>query len=302
MISLEDPRICSKVLYNKDLITACKLAGPYFVPKSNSVRLVCLPSSHDLVKRFLLFEKKFMRRGIGAASVLKQRERSQKLTELGERLEANRCEKAKEQLERFRDRLTEFALKYRSRIQEDPVFREQFVSMCDLVGVDPIQLSKESSSWLGRILGMGDFYSELSVQILTQCMLQRKSAYGSLLPASKCLDLIQTDNISLEDLRRAIKSLECFGAGGVRIVTIANEVFISSLPDELSGDSQSILQTFRSREGIALSQLCEQLGWPPQRTMRAIESLINEGVLWVDTCGGISTYWLLSLWLKSSGS
>ncbi len=244
--------------------------------------------------------KIFMRRGLGAAAIVKQRERSQKMNELGEKLEANRAQKAKEHIETFRKALTEFALKYRSRIQEDPVFREQFVSMCDQVGVDPIQVSKNSSSWFGGLVGICDFYSELAVQILTQCMLQRKSSYGSLLPASKCLELIQTENVSLDDVNRAIKSLDCFGAGGVRIVTIGNEVFISSLPDELSTDSLSLLNAYKSKDGRTLLELSSALIWPDQRTTHALDALIAEGVIWTDTHENVTTYWLISLWLKSS--
>ena len=94
------------------------------------------------------------------------------MADLGEKIESNRIEQAKTQLESFRSKLTEFALKYRSRIQKDPVFREEFVSMCDMVGVDPIQTSRTSTSWLKEIVGIGSFYTDLSVQILTQCMIQ----------------------------------------------------------------------------------------------------------------------------------
>ena len=241
-----------------------------------------------------------MRRGLGAAGVLKQRERSQKMNELGEKIEASRMEKTKEHLEAFKGKLTEFALKYRSRIQEDPVFREQFVSMCDMVGVDPIQLSRTPSSWLGSLAGLGDFYSELAVQVLTQCMIQRKSAYGPLVPVVKIFELIQTDNVTLDDLKRAIKSLDCFGAGGVRIVSIAQDLFISSLPDELNKDSSAILQAYRSKDGRTLKSLAESLSWPEERTLHAIDALIKEGVIWVDRYEGETTYWLVSLWCISS--
>jgi ESCRT-II complex subunit VPS22 len=238
-----------------------------------------------------------MRRGLGAAGVLKQRERSQKMNELGEKIEASRVDKAKERLSDFKTKLTEFALKYRSRIQDDPVFREQFVSMCDMVGVDPIQISKGSKTWLGGIIGIGDFYSELAVQVLTQCMIQRKSTYGSLLPVLKCFELIQTENVSLDDLKRAIKSLDCFGAGGVRIVTIAQDLFISSLPDEMSKDSSTILECYNTNAGKSLSELVDELQWPKQRIMHAVNNLMREGVLWVDEHEGITTYWVISLWL-----
>lgn len=240
-----------------------------------------------------------MRRGLGAAAIVKQRERTQRMGELGEKLDANRIENAREHLETFKKALTDFALKYRSRIQEDPIFREQFVSMCDLVGVDPIQVSKNSTSWLGGILGMGEFYSDLAVQILTQCMLQRKSSYGPLLPVTRCMELIQAQNISVDDIRRSVGSLEVFGSGGVRVVSIAGEIFISSLPEELNSDSAAVLASYKSKEGLTLSRLSNELSWPDARTLHAVLSLVREGVLWTDVHGGVTTYWLISLWLKN---
>lgn len=240
-----------------------------------------------------------MRRGLGVAGVLKQRERSEKMSELGGKIEASRIETAKARIAAFKTRLADFALKYRSRIQEDPIFREQFVEMCDLVGVDPIQVSRLPASWLGSLGGLSDFYSELAVQVLTQCMIQRKSAYGALLPVSKCLEMIQTENVSLDDLKRSLRSLDCFGAGGVKIVSIAQDLFISSLPDEMSKDSSSILQGFKSKDGRSLQSLSESLGWPAERTMHALNALVKEGVMWVDRYQGKTTYWVVSLWLKS---
>ena len=221
------------------------------------------------------------------------------MAELGEQIESNRLEQAQQQLESFRSRLTEFALKYRSRIQKDPAFREEFVSMCDLLGVDRIQTSRSSGSWLKDIVGIGTFYTDLAVQILTQCMIQRKSSYGSLLPVARCMELIQTDNVALEDVQRAIKSLDCLGAGGVRIVSIAKDLYISSLPDELSEDTSSVLSAYPDARGLTVEELTEKLSWPRDRVLHAVDALVREGVLWIDKFNGQCSYWILSLWCSS---
>ena len=241
-----------------------------------------------------------MRRGgLGAAGVLKQRERAHKMTALGEKLDEDRSEKAREMLTSFRTKITEFALKYRSRIQKDPVFREQFVCMCESLGVDPIQISKSgTSNWWSDVVGMGTFYTDLAVQILTQCMISRKSTYGSLLPVKRCMELIQTDNVSIDDLRRAIASLDCLGAGGVRIVNIGGELFVSSLPDEIGSDPSAVATSFDSPNGQTLTAIATTLGWPAGRAKHAIDGLLKEGVLWTDDHQGVTTYWVISLWLK----
>ncbi len=219
--------------------------------------------------------------------------------ELGEKLEQSRTEKAKEHLEAFKLRLTQFALNYRNRIQEDPIFREQFVAMCDSVGVDPIQISKANQSWLKSLVGIGDFYSELAVQVLTQCMLHRKSDFGSLLPVGSCLQAIQTKNVSVNDIHRALKSLDCFGSGGVRLVEMAGQLYISSIPDELSQDTEALLGAYKSNAGLTIDDLMETTGWRRERTTLAVDALIRDGAVWVDEHQGVSTYWVVTLWLKS---
>lgn len=42
------------------------------------------------------------------------------------------------QLEIFKTKLEEFALKHRKAIAKDPEFRAKFVDMCAKIGVDPL--------------------------------------------------------------------------------------------------------------------------------------------------------------------
>lgn len=55
----------------------------------------------------------------------------------------------------------------RSDIRQDPVFRAQFHTMCANVGVDPLASNK--GMW-AQLLGFGDFYYELGVQIVEACL------------------------------------------------------------------------------------------------------------------------------------
>ena len=225
-----------------------------------------------------------MRRGIGAASIVKRRERDNKLEQMGVEMNATRIEDAKIHLETFRSRLTEFAEKHRHRIQEDSAFREQFVSMCESVGVDPVRSSR--SGIFGDFFGT--FYSDLAVQILTQCLVHRKS-HGALFPIDACIKCMQQPVFS-SYIIRAIKSLECLGAGGVRIIKIQNETFISSLPDEMEPDSLVLLSSWIN--GLTVSEISEKKKFSVPRILHAINILIKQGVVWIDTHCGESRYWI----------
>jgi hypothetical protein len=48
----------------------------------------------------------------------------------------------KDQLVTFKSKLEEFAMKHKSDIRRDPVFRAQFHTMCANIGVDPLASNK----------------------------------------------------------------------------------------------------------------------------------------------------------------
>ncbi len=70
-------------------------------------------------------------------------------------------------MEGFRGKLEEFASKHRNEIRKDPAFRKQFQDMCASIGVDPLASSK---GFWSQVLGVGDFYYELGVQVVEVCL------------------------------------------------------------------------------------------------------------------------------------
>merc|ERR1719471_1762952 len=106
---------------------------------------------------------------------------------VGEQLEAEQLAQAKAQLESLRAALSEFAQKHRGRINSDPPFRQAFCEMCVAAGVDPLASSK--GLW-DELLGVGQFYNELGVQVLTAC-LRTRDVNGGLLDLKECLRLLQ---------------------------------------------------------------------------------------------------------------
>ncbi|EER16530.1 vacuolar sorting protein SNF8, putative [Perkinsus marinus ATCC 50983] len=194
-----------------------------------------------------------MRRGgLGAAGVARRRQENRKMESIGGSLETVRLETVKGQCDTFKARLQEFATKYRSKIEKDPIFRSQFLGMCQSVGVDPLQSTK---SVFGSMLGLGRFYAELGVQILTLCLTTREDN-GGLLDMDDCLAMLRkvraakSDTISREDVTKAISELSVLGAGGVSIVWgERGKTFISSVPDAFNADQTAAISLIVSRGG-----------------------------------------------------
>jgi ESCRT-II complex subunit VPS22 len=83
----------------------------------------------------------------------------------------------KEYLEVLKNNLEEFAKKYKKEINKNPEFRKHFADMCTKIGVDPLACNHSFSigvnhyfaankGFWAEMLGVGDFYYELAVQII----------------------------------------------------------------------------------------------------------------------------------------
>ena len=108
-----------------------------------------------------------------------------KLLQKGAEIAEVQLQNVTQQMETFKASLEEFAAKYKSEIKKNPefrfdfsffisdypckiicyplFFRTKFQTMCARIGVDPLASSK---GFWAQLLGVGDFYYELGVQII----------------------------------------------------------------------------------------------------------------------------------------
>lgn len=211
---------------------------------------------------------------------------------VGEQLEATQLSHAKAQLQSLRAALSEFAQKHRGRINSDPQFRQAFCEMCVAAGVDPLASSK--GLW-DELLGVGQFYNELAVQVLTAC-LRTRDVNGGLLDLGECLKLVQSSRpsgqaVDSEDIHRAVDCLSALGRG-VGIRRCGGRRLVYSVPDELSADPAQALEVAASAGGkICLEELMRRLGWLAERAEAALALFIREGLCWVDTQDTASSRW-----------
>ncbi|XP_060972241.1 vacuolar protein sorting-associated protein 22 homolog 1 isoform X2 [Cannabis sativa] len=166
---------------------------------------------------------------------------------LGENVARIRTDLMKEQLATFRSQLEDFARKHKNDIRKNPAFRSQFHEMCTKVGVDPLASNK---GFWAELLGIGDFYYELGVQIVDICLATRPHN-GGLINLQELCNLLRrrrkTDReaVSEDDCLRAISKLKAQG-----FVTI----------DEVE----------------------RRLSWTSGRATDALDTLLDEGLAMID--------------------
>ncbi|KAG1699381.1 Vacuolar-sorting protein SNF8 [Nymphon striatum] len=187
-----------------------------------------------------------MRRGLGGVGAIqKQRLAQSKYKDKGNEIAEDQLQQLSKQLEVFREKLEEFAKNHKNEIKRDPQFRRQFQEMCASIGVDPLASGK--GFWAEK-LGVGDFYYELGVQIIEVCMATNHRNGGLIYMEELRNRLLSSrggknkDDITIDDLHRAIKKLKILG-NGFSVINLGNDKYmVQSVPIELSMDFTSVLE------------------------------------------------------------
>jgi len=190
-----------------------------------------------------------------------------------------------EQMKAFRSHLEEFALKHRKAISEDPLFRAQFHKMCATCGVDPLASNK---GFWAEVLGFGDFYYQLGVQIVEACLASRASNGGLIELSALCRAVRRrrgerAEPVSEDDVLRALGTLRALG-GGWDVLSVGAARVVRSVPTELNRDHSLLLELAGAGgEGwVTAKGAADEAGWEEGRAQDACEALLREGIALVD--------------------
>ncbi|XP_059483334.1 vacuolar-sorting protein SNF8 isoform X2 [Neocloeon triangulifer] len=236
-----------------------------------------------------------MRRRAGVGAIHKQKLEQEKYKGKGSEIQESQLEQLSKQMEVFRAKLEEFAGKHKNEIKKNAEFRRQFQEMCAAIGVDPLASSK--GFW--SVLGIGDFYYELSVQIIEVC-LATNYKNGGLISMSELVQRLirsrgrRAQEITVDDVLNAAKKLKILG-NGFCILTIApGQYLVQSVPGELTMDHTTVLQKASGSGKTSVEELCQTLKWDKERAERTLNYMLKEGLAWIDTQEGRS-FWFPSL-------
>ncbi|KAF9113228.1 Vacuolar protein sorting-associated protein SNF8 [Mortierella sp. AM989] len=265
----------------------------------------------------------------GRAYNVRQQATNESYQRVGQTISDNQLEQLNSQLETFRAKLENFARQHRKDIQKDPVFRMHFQKMCANIGVDPLACTVwiASKGFWGELLGVSDFYYELGIQIIDVCLSTRALNGGlmelsevkrrvermrgirdnkpasssssnntpSNIISSKWASISNKDTsmeITEDDVLRSIKTLAPLGSG-FQVLQIGDKKMVSSVPRELNRDQSAILALVRDTNGHANAILVNQrLGWENGRIITALDTLLEDGMMWIDKQVEPHEYWV----------
>ncbi|XP_014259846.1 vacuolar-sorting protein SNF8 [Cimex lectularius] len=236
-----------------------------------------------------------MRRRAGVGAIHKQKLEQERYKDKGTELQERELDQMTKQLEVFRVNLEEFAANHKNEIKKNATFRRQFQEMCAAIGVDPLASNK--GFW--SVLNIGDFYYELSVQIVEVC-LATSSKNGGLIGLDELREKLlisrgRAQEVTNEDILCAAKKLNMFGNGFKILPVGGGRYVVQSVPGEMSMDQTSVLSSVSNNANVSLSYLISQLNWTKPRAEKALQGLVTEGLAWVDTQDSKETlYWFPS--------
>jgi ESCRT-II complex subunit VPS22 len=239
-----------------------------------------------------------MRRGPGISGIQRAQQAQIAMKSKGSEIHQAELSQMKDQMEKFHTNLEEFAKKYKKDINRNPEFRKHFQDMCTKIGVDPLASNK---GFWSEMLGVGDFYYELGVQIIQIC-LKTRSKNGGIIDAAELTKHLtelrgkHSQPISIDDIERATKKLKVLGSG-FEVLTVGSRKMIQSVPCELNTDHTTVLVLAQKSGWVNASVIKKELGWTNERIDAVLDLLIRESMAWLDLQheSGEPTYWFLSL-------
>lgn len=226
-----------------------------------------------------------MRRGVGVARVQTDKAAQKQMQELGHHLEAMKVSQLADHMALLERRLSELAHKHQAQIRKDPMLRAKFKQLSDELGID--MLTTKNNVW-ARTLKLGDYYYDLCVRIVDLCMHEKRFT-GGIVPMNYILSVLQKkrpeDNVRESDVLIALDKLKVL-SNGYHVVTVGQGTkYVVSTADELSTDSAELLRIADTRQSpsLSLSEAVKELRWSAVRAEKALNSLLNDGVAWVDS-------------------
>lgn len=229
-------------------------------------------------------------RGMGA--VQQNLNRSEFLERERNLIENTRNEAAKEQMRIFKEALENFAVNHKKQLKEDPEFRSNFNNMCLQLGVDPLQSNK---GFWSSILGVGNFYHELSIKMIDVCLKQKK-ANGGILPLEDVLKQVQATykkppKMNEKDIETALKNLKVLGSGYC-IVQIGKKKYMKTTSFDIDEDQTALLAL---AEGKGYFTQQDAKGMSEKRFDAALQTLLDQGFVWVDIYNGEKKYYVCAM-------
>lgn len=204
-------------------------------------------------------------------------------SELGQSLLQKKTNELTTQLQLFKSILLNFLKEHNEELSKDITLRNEFIKICQSVGIDPLQIYDKHDS------KMNEFYFELCVRII-EFSNSMKDMNGGLLHVNEFLSSFKDLNITFKDVEISIGLLSALN-DELKIIKIGSKHYIKNFNIELTNDQNMILETVGNIGFISVAILRDNFGWKSYRSQSILNEMISSGYLWLDDNNGELLYW-----------
>lgn len=214
-------------------------------------------------------------------------------SQLGQNIIQRHSDQLSTQLSVFQSALINFGSEHGEDIKQNPEFRDKFTQMCQLIGVDPLELLIYSSS-KDKKSRNEEFYIGISVRIVEVCQ-QTRDVNGGLISMKELLSRLK-ENVNLptliteSEVQQALSVLNTLG-NGYEIMNINGKKWLkfssaTSGNKSISNDQKKVYEACGFMGGFVTHRLLiDNYGWDRARCKTVIDQMIMDGFLWVDSQG-----------------
>lgn len=210
--------------------------------------------------------------------------------ELGKHLTQRHADQLLTQLAVFQQALINFGSENGDVIATNDEYRTKFTSMCQLVGVDPLELMVHVHTQKKD----DDFFIGLLVRIVEVCQ-ETRDINGGLISMKELVSRLQDNvhlhtNISSQDVTRALSLLNTLGSG-FEVVEGKWLKYALALVG-ISTDHKRVYDVCGFMGGyVTVRLLRDNYGWDKLRCKSVLDEMIMYGFLWFDDQGEEPMYW-----------
>lgn len=208
---------------------------------------------------------------------------NEQVKSMGQKIEEKSMTEMRTQIEKFSEKLSEFATKHKDEIKLNPEFRKEFYLMCTEMGVDPLA----SRSVWSNSLNLAEFYYELAIQIVTISIAIREKT-GALIELSELkkylTSLRKKDDITEMDITKSIESVSELKCGFQMVTFSNNKKAVITIPIQISNDSNIVMEVAQENKGMITYYTFyrKYSNYSIETFEEILNQLINNGIVWID--------------------
>ncbi|ODV80844.1 sucrose non-fermenting [Suhomyces tanzawaensis NRRL Y-17324] len=212
---------------------------------------------------------------------------------LGQALEQRHLDQLSTQLSVIQSVLVNFAHEHEQDIKRNSEFRGKFTRICEVVGVDVLELVLTGTK-------LDNYHIALSVRIV-EISQETRDINGGLLAVKELVSILQSKNVPIaaseHDIETSVAILNQLGRG-FEILNINGKKWLRSAGSTISSDQKTIYELCGFMGGyVSYRLLRDNYDWDRARCKTVIDEMILNGLLWLDAQQGETLYWVPS-WIS----